>query len=178
MSQAALVIAVRDKLRTALNLTAAQCDVQIDGIPPPACGDLYVAVHPAGWRPELIECLDEWFDVDVTVTLRIPHQPQDRQGLNVWARALIGLEARLRAALVAIHGRPEVITAANQLIPGQVNTLIEVLRFRHVDPKPRKVGPDWFGASSSGRGSRDQGLVQTITFGDARRVQSLDLTES
>ena len=181
MSLAALCLAVKDQLQDELGLDDGKCALMMDGQPPPSCGELFVAVHPGGWRPESDPDMgtDEQFGVYVTITRRKGYSPQDREGMAVWALAETGLDAVARRVFAALHKRYEVLAAANKII-GQTPTaaspvgFVEPLRIESVgDPEPK--GPDWFTADSpKGSGKyANAGVAVVLRFGGARRLQRL-----
>lgn len=178
MSQRALCLAVRDRIRTALSLDSTTCKFTPDGMPPPIAGELYVAVHPGPWRGIDIEGLAEVVGVSITVTRRIGEAPYDRQGEEVWAKATEGMEETLRAILAAIHldnASWATMAAANAYISGTVNKFVEPLRF--VDGgRPEPKGPEWFSADDyEGRGRfANAGLAQTMRFDGAKRYQTIE----
>lgn len=182
MSQLALLTAVRNVLRSqppnGLGLTKAQCEVMFDGQPPPSCGELFVAVHPAEWNVEDVEGLNEVFGVEITVTVRVGKVPRDEMGLNALigpaGKSLDGYLEEIRALLHLDSVADQVLNQANAIIGSAANGFVEPLRFRG-GSRPEPKGPDWFGAESSGAGMTPPvGLAQTLSFGGARRVQRIE----
>lgn len=185
MSQRALMLAVRDQLRKpkdlgGCNLAPNECEVQFDGMPPPSCGGRYVAIHEGDWRGNPGEGdLDESFGVDVTFTFRVMG-PKDRIGPNLLVGPLgESLDEAMREVLVRIHMDPPIPSGSSgDLVRGMANAIIgtgrngfvQVLRFRDAD-KSRQVGPEWF--SAEGSANPPSGIVRTLHFVDARRVQSI-----
>lgn len=183
MSYRTLLLATRNRLRDTLvsgglAYPSAVCEVQLGPEPPPVCGEKFVSIHEGSWQAEDIEGLSETFGLDVTVTFRVAKVPEDRQGTN----ALVGptgasLDEECRKIVACIHldkGGDAVLNAANTLLGGTVNGFCEPPRFRGADI-PRLRGPDWFGAEdvSSGR-IQNMGLSQTLHFGGAKRVQTIE----
>lgn len=183
MSQLAILKAVRDQLRLPVNggglgYAAPQCEVQFNGQPPPNCGEVFVAVHPGGWRAEEVEGLAEEFGVAVTVTVRVGKAPLDRMGPN----ALVGptgeaLTQRLEAIRALLHmdkGAYPVLALANATIGSGANGFVEPLRFLD-GGTPQECGPDWFSTDWDGGGRLPPvGIAQTLTFGRAKRYQTVE----
>ncbi len=177
MSQAALLLAVCDAIRTEFSLTAASCEAGFDGQPKPGCGELYIAVHPLNWNGVSGDWdLGEEYGVGVTVTIRTAWANQDRWGIAVLTAPGKGLEARVRKIITAIHHNQDVRIAANSRITGGGGNILTPLVFVRVEP-PRPVGPSWFSAAMP---DPDQpgvvpecGVSQTIIFGRCQRVQSI-----
>lgn len=180
MSQRTLALAVRDRIRAALGLTQDAVEVMLDGMPPPWCGEQFIAVHPGEWFGQSDDDdLDERVGISVTVTRRSPYAPQDEQGVEVWSRAQDGLDVTLRKVVAAVHKSYAVMNAANALLP--TSTTAGVGPDGYVEPllflgggRPEPKGPEWFSAEGyDGPGrTANAGVAQTLTFGGARRVQT------
>lgn len=196
MSMEALLLGVRDHLRTAVTadlfgeaLSDKNCDVQPDGRPDPSCGLVYVSIHPGPIRQTDANGLsmDESYGVFITLTLRTGYVPQDRIGAHVVTKPILGLMHRARVirrkvsmnytpldyaggayASTAWTGGREYSIAATK------NGFIEPLRFKTAGvPEPK--GAEWFWAVDEGDGvPAPAGVAVTLTFDDARRVQRLD----
>jgi hypothetical protein len=161
MSQAALAMAARDILRTAMAWDANTCELMFDGQPPPMAGQLFAAVHPGDWRGQDIEGLQEVFGFMVTVTRRASYAPVDRGAVELWAKASVGLEAICR-------------NAANAYIGAGANGFVVPPRLRD-GGKPQDRGPEWFWAEGEGKGKlAPAGISQTLTFGGAERYQTIE----
>jgi hypothetical protein len=175
MSQAAIMKAVRDKLRTSFSFTEASCEVGFDGSPKPACGEHYIAVHPGRWAGISGDWdLGEEFEVLVTHTLRMGFAGKDRWGIAVWL-AEGGMEEIIRQTVVAIHHDQAVRIAADAFITGGASgKMLTPLILVGVQP-PTPRGPDWFSAAPAEGDYQvaECGVSQTITFGKCQRVQSI-----
>lgn len=185
MSQRALLLAVRDRLRQptvdgGLAYTAEQCEVMFDGKPKPNCGEFFVAVHAGSWTGRDCEALDESYGVQVTVTRRIAYAPYDRP-TDPLTDASDALDKLLEAIRAKLHADPgpraaadpqqyPVLTLANAYIANPANKFVEPLRFRD-GGTPAFKGADWFHAEGVGD---ECGVAQTLTFGGARRVQTIE----
>lgn len=194
MSQRALLLAVRDRLRDApanggLGFVAAECEVMFDGQPPPICGERFSAIWPGEWTGHYVEGADEMLGVNVTVTLRVGKVPRDRMGVN----ALVGptgqnLDQLLESIRAKLHMDPgprtatdarnyPVLTMANAYITallGPNNGFVEPLQFQN-GGRPEPKGPEWFEAASDVEGATPPvGIAQTLSFGGARRLQTIE----
>ncbi len=173
-----LILATVEHLRSAagLSLSAATCDEQPDGQPPPNAGQVYYAVHEGSWTNDADESLDEMCGVLVTITLRAGFSPKDRAGLAL----LRDLRTRRAALRVAVHDNYVLMNLANTKLNDAfghtVNGFVEPLRFRNAG-RPTKQGPDWFNAEAHPNGSTITGVSCTLVFERARRVQTLESME-
>jgi len=179
------MLAARDHLRTLLSLGEAGCEAMFDGQPMPSSGEMFVALHPGGWRGISQDAdIEEEFSFLVTVTRRLGYVATDRAMREVWAKATEGIEAVCRTIIV---GKPAKVTSAdyglhmNLVIMAAANATItagfagfhEPVRFLD-GGQPIERGPDWFSAGSETEGKRmNAGISQTLTFGGAKRVQGL-----
>jgi hypothetical protein len=171
VSISALLIATRNWVRDNLDLDESTCDVMPGPEPPAACGERFFSIYGRAWRPgdfDLNRGIDEYYDIAIAVTFRSTWAPKDKHAENIFLAQSEGLEEALRE-LLPIHQNIELMTAANNRIIGS-NKIIEPLRWKGSDAMPTPVGPAWF--SSRGE-SQDAGYVMEITFGDARRKQTL-----
>lgn len=170
MSVRALLLAVQDQLRLALGYTSAQCLVMLDGRPPPACGQFFVAVHGGGSQNQARNCLDEIFSLTVTVTVRLPKAPFDRMGSDLVNLAATGLHARCDDVRRALHMNYGVIDLANATILAAAATDVygftQALEYQGGDA-PGVVPGAWFHAKDEPLA----GAVRNLRFGNARRIQ-------
>ncbi len=173
MSMNAIIAGVVKHLRSksGLGLDDRMCDEQLDGQPPPNAGQLYYGVHSGSWNgssQESGETLDEYYGVNVTITLRIGNVPTDRRGV-VAIRDLRKKAAECRAMLhmsyatINYANAHEEITSAN-------NGFIEPLVFQNALNEQFR-GPDWFWAEGMDNAEANVGVSITLSFGNARRVQ-------
>lgn len=169
MSVEALVDAVVARLRAALSLTDAECGAQPGGVPPHACGQLYVAVHEGDSSNDSATSIDERVGVLVTVTMRGAYAPGDRRWQDVLRKPGSGLHPRCRAVRGAVHMDYTVLAAANLAIGADADGFVEPLKWRGTSA-PEWKGPDWFGAEPDP--SRLAGVTATIAFEDALRIQA------
>lgn len=181
MSQRALLLAVVDVLQAAapngLALPTAQCQVMTDGQPPPACGELFVAVHPGEWTTDDVEGLKERFGFEITVTVRVAKVPRDELGINALVgptgKSLDDWLEKIRAHLHLDSVSDQIINTANTTIGAANNGFVEPPRFRGCG-RPEIRGPDWFSAEPYHGATAPVGLSQTLRFSDAVRVQRIE----
>lgn len=164
-----LIAAVIETLRskTGLALSAAQCDEQPDGQPPPSAGQLYYAVHENSWTNNDTENIDEYFGVSVTITMRAGYVPKDRHAMALYREMRTKREELSRFML---EQRYVVMNLANTKIGENANGFVEPLRFVSGGIIEEK-GPDWFSATSST--STAAGVACTLVFNNARLVRPL-----
>lgn len=178
MSLAALTLATRDTLQQAFNLTADSCEVGFDGQPKPTAGQRYLAVFPGSWGGVSDDNdLSEDYGVNVTVSMRLGTAPKDRWGIEVWAKAQVGLEAVCRQIAVKVHKNYDLMNLANQYIQQLFTAQTYWLLFHPLElvdgGSPRLVGPDWFGETLDANVQvQNYGVMQAMRFGKASRAQA------
>lgn len=181
MSARAARLATRDILKTALSLNTDQCEVMPDGKPKPDAGELFVAVHPGYWHARDIEGLEEEFGVRVTVTMRLGAVPLDRAGPSAQDLLDAGLDAKCRQVMKALHldvSGDAWLNAVNAYISADTPNapatgFVEPLRFRDGGTSEER-GAEWFWAEDAEHSDPPSGLSQTMQFGGAVRVQSIE----
>lgn len=169
MSLNALINGVVKHLRSksGLGLDDRMCGEQIDGQPPPNAGQLYYGVHESSWTAnDTDDALDEYFGVNVTITLRMGNVPADRRGLVV----VHDLRKKARECVAMLHKNYAVLDFANAEIGAADNGFIEPLLFQNA-LNTQVRGPDWFWAEGSDNADSNVGVSITLTFGGARRIQ-------
>jgi len=162
-----LLAATVTHLKTQLSLDDTNCSEEPEGQPPPFSGELYYAVHQGEWSNRSDLDYDETYGLMVTITKRATFAPVDREYSSVF-QSLRTLAAALRTK---IHMNYPLINAANVLLTGAVNGFIEPLVFLSADI-PQAKGPDWFWAE--GDNEPHAGAAITLTFGRARRIQTIE----
>jgi hypothetical protein len=151
MSMEALLLAVKGRLQSALSLDDDTCDVQPDGAPEAMSGEWYYAVHPLGidQTGDQAHYIMERYSVGVTVTRRATYAPQDRAGSEIVAKRATGLYAAAARVRAALHGRWEIVAAANVIITDdlgdEANGFVEPLLLSTISA-PRPQGGGWFSA--------------------------------
>lgn len=176
MSQAALSLAVRDRLQEVLELDSNQCDVRPDGRPKPNGADLFVSIHDGGWtgseHPDY--GISEYHSLSVTLTRTVGFAPLEDWGTEVYLTASVGLEAVAREVILAVHKSYTVLTAANERINDSHHGFCEPLVLQSAGPV-REEGEEWlFGGRVTQEGAAARAaLVLPLSFGQARRVQHM-----
>lgn len=188
MSLAALLVGVRDELRSVLGIQAIQIGIQEDGQPPPGMGaSLYISVHPLRWKPttsrEIIQGLDESYAIGVTITKRISYVPEDRKNEEVFLKSLVGFEKLSRRIMVAVHQNWDVIERANNYIISQktddleIDPVMEWLRWESTQEVPTPRDGTWLWETREEFIPRVASETVTIVFSEARRVQRSTVME-
>lgn len=185
MSMHALLLTVRNTIRSTLGYADKDCDLAPpDGQPPPSCGDVYVAVHEGSSQMNVsYSDFDEVVNIDVTVTMKLRGVAFDRLTQQLLYGDEKSLDRRARAIAAAIHADTTggaVTNAANalkELLPPaeghSVQGFFEPLRCAGIE-KAREVGPAWFHANLDNPNlvlSNFCGYTKTIRFVGARRIQ-------
>jgi hypothetical protein len=194
VSQRALALAVRDTLRSSFGWSAEECDVQPPpGKPPAVAGEFYCAVWENGFDNKAFDSRDDRHRISVTLTRRVTYSPQDREAEEVIHRLVVGMEVMADQVSARVHadlqgaGRSAAtnygtLDAANDYIleaakGANANVTVygfcEPLRFLSQTRTEEKNG-DWFWGDPAEKGV---GRALTISFGEARRVQSVFLQE-
>lgn len=138
------------------------CDVMPDARPTPEAGELFIAIHPGGFRGRSFEHIESVHSINISPTIRIPVSPTDRVGIALVAQKYRGLEYLVWQIIDLIHNNYNLIIYADSLIDDFKNKWTEPLRFSNCPP-PKVVGGDWF----RGEQSSDCAISQTIAFNDA-----------
>jgi hypothetical protein len=176
------MLAARDQMRTTFSLDENSCEVGFDGTPKPSAGEFYVAVHGISWGVMVEDWdLSEEYQFAITLTMRMAAVPKDRRGVAVWLLSPNGMEARIRAAVIALHHNQAVRIAANTYLVareaklGIGGEIVGVQRLARIE-MPVLRDYSWFGAEppeSDIQAERDCGVSQTIVFGKVQRVQAI-----
>jgi hypothetical protein len=173
MSMESLLVAVAQRVRSALKYATGECDVQPDGHPPASMGQRYLAIHPGPIQQSDDNALrmHEAFEIVATLTMRGSWLPRDRQGRLVRDEGRLYPEAlRVRALL---HMDYTLIDTANDDIGASEDGFIVPLRFRGMG-RPIECGPEWFGSEQKARPAAPQGWRIEIAFWGAERVQKIE----
>lgn len=188
MSLANLQLAVRNQLRTRLPIVDAATfplasindviDLQAGGQPPPAAGQLYLAIHGIDWSAagaEKQRGTEEVFGVAITISRKIGSAPKDRQTGAFYADAVDGLDRIARLITPEIHQNYVVMNAANTLMGSPAFGFQEPLRLIGGDPEPTIVGPEWWEGDTETKTNAVPGWTLQIRFGNAVRIQELSV---
>ena len=175
MSESALLRAVRDRIRTHASFSNRQVQVELDDNYCPAIvGDLYVMVVPAGQSEGAHNSVSRYasdilYAVDITVVMRAPKVPRDRQ-----REILIATAASLEVYQLAIESKIDfqeaVTTAANAYIAaeGGGSPFTEMLKYAGAD-RIRRAPAELFTGSS---GEPVAAIMRTYHYRGARRVKT------
>jgi hypothetical protein len=180
-AEAPLLSAVVDALRISLNLDAHHCDVEYDAdFVPQTAGDLYVAVSPEGLalgknHSSSGGVYDITFGCRVTVYLRSRNTPRDKRR-SLFLNQVGGINEVLDTIIRTIDWKPAVVNSAIsdlRVREPQAKGFTHPLSLVGVDPKPRSVVGDVYGASVASAMGADTyvGLARGVTFGNARRME-------
>lgn len=171
-----LLLAVRNRLRTAVSLANDECQIEHDEMAPATAGNTYVVVTPAGIGPGPRHqtsggIRDLLYAIDVTVVRRIGQIARDRVR-DVYFSNVDALQVVVDSVVDAIDYDYTTMAAANALIlaAGGASAsygFVQPLTFRGVDRKPRILSGEMF-AGSPGHGR--VAMARTINFGGARRI--------
>lgn len=137
-----------------------------DGRPPPGMGELFISIHPGGFRGVSSEYLHCIHSINITINIKIEGSTDDKVGLQNVVLPYRGIEEIAQLLVESIHDNYLILQMANSILGSNVNGFIEPLRFNNSSP-PRIVGSDWFSTEKSNK----SGIIQTLTFGDAVRIQ-------
>ncbi len=179
MSESAILTAVQERIRTVLNLPDARwIDIRPDGRPTSAVvADAFISVFSEGQRyGKLNNAIDEYQRIGVTVSLKTGAYHIDYWGTKTQGPWTSSMEYAVRKIIGAIHLKPEVIQAANNLLDTAISSkFCEMLEVRQAESS-KAQGASWWGTESSARGNANQtiGWSRTIHFDGARRIQSMD----
>lgn len=176
MSQEAYLVAVRDKLRTALTLSDAECDVHMDGNVPIISGKRYFGVLP-GSSVDIggaDYAVHEEIGVDVQITLRGTFVPQDAKGRELLIQAVKGLGPIARDiayGTVALHMNYALMAVVNAAIAvGSPSAEGFYFPLRCLDlGTPGVVDGTVFGGSVDAAA----GVRRALRFGQAKRMQAV-----
>lgn len=183
----ALLFSVRDAVRAAgFGYGEAQCDIQDDGHPPEAVGNIYVAVHELTSRSTARRNLDEYFGFALTLTMRVSipvfsvgNQQLASKLARTAGKGQPSFNARMEQLRGFLHMNWNVVVMTGQT-PASANDNISAWTptgtvYGFVEPaaytgrdKPELVGGEWFGA---GPEAKDVGIKCEMRFEGARRMQ-------
>jgi hypothetical protein len=179
MSESALVRAVRDQIRASSSITDRQCDVELDEIAPPTAGDVYILVMSAGTEAGPSHnanqgARDILYSVDVSIALRAPKVPRDRQR-KLFIALTQSYEVYSGYVMDQVDFKYPVNDAANAYILAETastDVFIEVLKFAN-SSRFRLAPAGLFLATT---GEQVAAVIRTIHFRGARRLEQRNLT--
>lgn len=180
VAEKALLLAVRDRLRTAIadggaGYTDQECQVEMNEMVPAIAGQTYVIVTSGGWQTGPRHrtsggIADLIYGVDVIIVKRATHVPRDRWR-DVFVQNLDSLTTEIDKIFQAIDWQYDVINAANATISketGSTEGFIRPLIFASIDRRPREAPAALFAAT----GGQTAGLVRLMSFHGAQRITS------
>lgn len=174
----ALLLAVRNQLRTSLTLDASGCGIQLDAQPPPFFGQQYISIYGTSWKPtsEVMEGIDENFSLSIALTKRFPYAPKDRVADELYINLVGGMELLIRQINGIVHRSNPIQIATNVIVTAQFSSaskFIEPLVWKGSDSNPTIMNGAWCGSDDEKLMNDPAALLMQTYFGDARRVQSL-----
>lgn len=167
------MVAVRDHLRSEMDLSAQECMVLPDPRPIPSCGQRFISIYGTNWSPsegDNNRSLFENYDLACGVTFRSGYVPYDRMGDELYIKTIIGLEDFCRTITSHIHQNPSILTSTNEDIDDQFPGMLEYLRWEGTDASPRFVTGEWFTSEDP----QQTGLFMEVRFGQATRFLPFD----
>ena len=175
MSLGSLMLVARNRLRTDLSFEDASIMVMPGPEPAPYAGQKFISIYGTQWSPgelDLNEGLDEQYAFSCTLSVRSSVSPFDRYGNDQYVQDTIGMEDVLRSIIISLHQSCSLIGAWDTLMAGQGT---EFPRWTRCDPVPQIVDGSWWKSEPDFRSSPEgaAGLVMSVDFGNARRMQSL-----
>lgn len=181
VTEAALILAVRDKLRD--NMGGTWKDREItedrDELAAAITGDKHIAVWPGGVRPGPFHgssgtVRDQIVSVNVSLIQRAPRVPKDRDQ-ELYLAYTNSMAATIWQIMEHIDWEYDVLNTANTTITAQEGGspcgFNHPLVWTSMDNMPRQVTAEFFDGKKGGE--LRAGLVKRITFGDARRTEGL-----
>lgn len=175
-SEKFLLLAVRDKIRSACGYRESECNVELDEMAPATVGQLYVAVMPGGCSPTGRHntsggVRDITWRVNAMLVKRIREVPRDRLR-NVFIENLDCLDEEIDKVIEAVDWDYGVINAASDALDAvnPAGRFLEPLKFTSLDDKPRMADPEIFAGAPARSGNIHAGMVRTIRFSGARRI--------
>lgn len=173
--------AVRDILRSKLGLSPEQCECEYDEQIPAIAGNTYVAVIPSGCTPGpkhdtsggIHDCIHS---VQVMVIQRAV-TPRDRRR-SIFLDRLSGVNLLLSNIIKAIDWQHDVHSLMNHLLwedDNNASPFQGFLRVSRIDPKPRMINTETYGATSGGQSGATPyvAMARSVYFSGCRRIQKI-----
>ncbi len=182
MSLSALLLAVRNQLRTECGFTDVECDAHDDPQPHPTAGKRFIAVYPGECHggPHSDLGIQEYLGINVGITLRFSGTPQDFISNEIYLKSLRGMEALSRKVVLAVHRNYDVMNGANTIIAevldeevADIEGFITPLDWVWTTPVPEVKLGDWFWSDNENEIARKHGLFLNVSFANAHRPQHL-----
>lgn len=175
----ALLIGVRNILRSGLGMADHECFIRIDNRVPAVAPDRFIVVMPYGWRVgdtrEVTYGIDETYSIAVRVCARSRDLATDMLADELYLSRTMGLEVVARHVIGLIHQSHRPIEVANSLIATWTGStdapVIEPFRWSHCDPFPQPHDPDWM-LSTDYSTTHEAAFSLGVYFTGARRLAS------
>lgn len=175
VAETCLLLAVRNALRTGLSLRDSQCDIEMDRQIPASAEDEYFAVVAAGSMPgqrhsSSGQVWDYNFAVSVTMYQKATSVARDRRR-NIFIDKLLGMNAKLDAAILLIDYSYAITAAAKVLLVGTTaanGEYPEPFRSFTPDPSPRPYYQEPGDVAHMQGGDPIVGVARSVTFRQAR----------
>lgn len=154
----------------------------------PYAGQWFISVYGIEWRPgsspDQDLGLDEVYGMACLVTARSPSTALDRQGDELYIKAVLGMESVIRTINAAIHkNTATLLTSVNEALEAEAENLgreydpvVEPFRWAGADPFPRVVDSRHFVPDET-RVTPNAGLVMETRFRGARRLSAFNRME-
>lgn len=174
VAETELLKAVRTVLQAVTFADPHYVNVEIDEKAPATAGQKYIAIQAGGttngkYHNPSGGVNDHLYAVDVTVAKRLTNVPRDRER-DAFIFHTESLNVICEAVKTALDFRYDVLTVVNTALallqptqPGFFHPLV----FAGIDPKPRIVTGDFFGADDE---EPRAGLARKLTFNLANRI--------
>lgn len=167
-----LLLGVRNRLRTGVPYTNAQCQIEPDDDAPAIVGDVYCIVGAQGYRPGPRNATggqvsDLVFSVGIFVAMRITAVARDRRE-QTFVEGTRTLNKELEKVAELLNWNWTLVSEVNTLLTAETGTagFMHPLVFESIDPKPRILGGEFFGSDYEGAA----GMGRLMRFGGARRI--------
>ncbi len=182
-SQAALLRAVRDRIRGQLDYKSEAAKIERDHRVPFGADSVFIAVQSGGESPAPTNdtnptSKDRYFGVKVSVVMRVAEIARDRRDSlddagrdDIYESYSQSIRRRLMAIDELIDFNYDLMANANQVLSDNGDSdqgFIEPLRFRKMDDDAREADASLYVGSQHGRG--DEALVMSAWWGGARRL--------
>lgn len=105
MSMSALLQAVRNTIRSEMDIENGMCRIMPGPKPPPSCGQRFYSVFGSEWTAgdfDLNLGIDESFGISIATTFRAGFAPWDDHGEELYIKAISSIEARTRTLITLI----------------------------------------------------------------------------
>lgn len=156
--------AVRDRLRTVLELNDNQCDITEGGLPFSVSPHLFIGIANPGFGPgQYVERgISETYNLAIVVSVRCGDIPRDRRR-QIYLDPTSGVQSVTREVIAAIHNEWQLIAAINSQTAQNGLTLVSPFVYTGASDSESRDGSHWVGSSPTDRA----GAAQSVSFGGA-----------